>query len=125
MGSARPPKLLVAGAVVLVANSAYLAAVAAPTLFFYANVALLYGLKARHRWTGGASIGWILFLAAAASGIWLAYLGASRANQRVLYAHAAVAALSVLFAAAWLDRVTARTTSRTARRLATSGVLLL
>jgi len=138
MGSARPPKLLVAGAVVLVANSAYLAAVAAPTLFFYANVALhvalgavvavvalVYGLKARHRWTGGASIGWILFLAAAASGIWLAYLGASRANQRVLYAHAAVAALSVLFAAAWLDRVTARTTSRTARRLATSGVLLL
>ena len=138
MGSASPPKLLVAGAVVLIANSAYLAAVAPPTLFFYANVALhvalgavvavaalAYGLKTRHRWKDGASIGWILFLAAAASGVWLAWLGASRANQRVLYAHAALAALSVLFAAAWLDRVTARIASRTARRLATSGVLLL
>ena len=75
MGSASPPKLLVAGVVVLIANSAYLAAVASPTLFFYANVALhvglgavvavvalVYGLKARHRWTGGASIGWIVFL---------------------------------------------------------------
>ena len=79
MGSASPPKLLVAGAVVLMANSAYLAAVASPTLFFYANVALhvglgavvavvalVYGLKTRHRWPGGASIGWIVFLLCAA-----------------------------------------------------------
>jgi len=36
----RPPALLVAGAVVLLANSVYLAAVASPTLFFYGNVAL-------------------------------------------------------------------------------------
>ena len=62
MRSARLPKLLVAGVAVLVANSAYLAAVASPTVFFYANVALhvalgaivavaalAYGLKARHR----------------------------------------------------------------------------
>jgi tetratricopeptide (TPR) repeat protein len=134
----RFPALLVAGAAALVANSAYLAASAAPTLFFYGNVALhvalgsvmavlavAYGLKTRHRWIHGAAIVWVAFLAAAASGVWLAYLGASRANQRVLHAHAALAALSVLFAAAWLDRYTARMASPATRRIATAGVLLL
>jgi tetratricopeptide (TPR) repeat protein len=130
--------LLAAAAAALVANSAYLVASASPTLFFYANVALhvalgaivavgalVYGLRTRHRWTSGASIAWVAFLAAALSGVWLAYVGASRANQQVLHTHAALAALSLLFAAAWLDRVSARAASAPARRVATAGVLLL
>jgi tetratricopeptide (TPR) repeat protein len=130
--------LLVAGSAALVANSAYLAAVASPTLFFYGNVALhvalgaivavvalAYGLRTRHRWSHGASTVWVAFLAAAASGVWLAYLGASRANQGAQYAHAALAALAVVLAAAWLDRFSARAPSPAIRRYATAAVLLL
>src|SRR5215213_4727100 len=134
----RPPALLVAGAVVLLANSVYLAAVASPTLFFYGNVALhvslgvvvaaavlVYGLKTRRRWTHGATIGWVLFLGAAGSGLWLAYVGASRAHQNVLYTHGALAALAVLLAAVSLDRYATQAGSAASHRLGTAGVLLL
>jgi tetratricopeptide (TPR) repeat protein len=134
----RSSALVAAGALALMANSAYLAGVASPTLFFYANVALhvalgavaaivalAYGLRTRHRWTHGLVVVWVVFLAAAASGVALAYLGASRANQRVLYAHAGFAALAALLAAAWLDRLSARIAAPVARRLAASGVMLL
>jgi len=132
------PRILVAGVVLLLANSAYLAAVASPTLFFYANVALhvglgafvalgalVYGAKTRRRWAEGAPTVWVVFLLCAAVGLWLAYVGASRAHERVLYAHAALAAAAVLLAAVWLDRYTAGAVSRPARRLATAGVVLL
>ena len=134
----RPHPLLAAGALALVANSAYLAAVAPPTLFFYANVALhvalgavvsvaalAVGLRARHRWSRGLRLTWALFLAAAAAGVWLAWVGASRAHDTIRYAHAGLAALSVLVAAVCLDRATAGRVSPPARRAATAGVALL
>jgi len=134
----RRPGILVAGVLVLLINSAYLAAVASPTLFFYANVALhvglgavvavaslVYGLRARRRWPEGASTVWIVFLLCAAAGVWLAYVGASRAHERVLYTHAALAAAAVLLAAAWIDRASAAAASRRTSRLATACVFLL
>ena len=134
----RRPGVLVAGVLVLLINSAYLAAVASPTLFFYTNVALhvglgavvavaslVYGLRTRRRWAEGASAVWIVFLLCAAAGVWLAYVGASRAHERVLYAHAALAAAALLFAAAWLDRYSAGAAPPRARRRAAPGVLLL
>src|ERR1700704_5177296 len=97
----RPPGIVVASVLLLLANSAYLAAVASPTVFFYANVALhvglgtivaltvlVWGAKTRHRWLEGASTVWVVFLLCAAVGVWLAYVGASRAHERALYAHA-------------------------------------
>jgi hypothetical protein len=123
---------------VLLINSAYLAAVASPTLFFYTNVALhvglgavvavaslVYGLRTRRRWPEGASTVWIVFLLSAAVGVWLAYVGASRAHERVLYTHAALAAAAVLLAAAWIDRASAAAGSRRTSRLATACVFLL
>src|SRR6185295_16106213 len=75
----RRPAILAAAVLVLVVNSAYLAAVASPTLFFYANVALhvglgavvalaslAYGLRTRRRWPAGLSTVWIGFLLCAA-----------------------------------------------------------
>ena len=131
--------ILFASVVLLLANSAYLAAVASPTLFFYANVALhvglgalvalaslVYGVKTRRRWAEGASTVWIVFLLCAAVGMWLAYVGASRAHEGALYTHAGLAAVAVLLAAAWLDRfATGAAVSPRTRRLATAGVLLL
>ena len=132
--------IMIAGLLLLVANSAYLAAVASPTLFFYANVALhvglgalvavvalVYGVKTRHRWPEGASTVWIVFLLCAAVGVWLAYCRrVPRAPARALYAHGGLAAVAVLLAAAWLDRSAARGRVADARRrLATAGVLLL
>ena len=134
----RPQTLVAAGALALVVNSAYLAAVAPPTLFFYANVALhvalgavvsvaalVVGLRARHRWSRGMRLTWALFLAAAAAGVWLAWVGASRAHDASRYAHAGLAALSVLAAAVSLDRETAGRVSPRVRRAANAGVALL
>jgi len=130
--------LVAAGALALVANSAYLAAVAPPTLFFYANVALhvglgavagvaalVFGLRARHRWSRGVRLTWALFLAAAAAGVWLAWVGASRANDAIRYAHAGLAALTIVAAAVCLDRETAGRAAPPVRRAANAGVALL
>jgi tetratricopeptide (TPR) repeat protein len=108
---------LVIGATLLVANSAYLAAWSAPTLVFYANVALhvvlgtiaaglavALRLSTRRRWPTAASAAWLVFLACAGVGVWLAAFGATRAHEAALYAHAGLAAVAVLLIAAWVDQ---------------------
>ena len=130
--------IMIAGLLLLVANSAYLAAVASPTLFYYANVALhvglgalvsvvalVYGVKTRHRWPEGASTVWVVFLLCAAVGVWLAYCRRVPRAPAALYAHGGLAAVAVLLAAAWLDRHAGGAASPRTRRLASAGVLLL
>ncbi|MBI3403287.1 MAG: tetratricopeptide repeat protein [Acidobacteria bacterium] len=128
----------VAGFVLLVANSAYLAAAASPTLFFYFNVALHVALglvfalwtvvswaSNRHRLSTGASSAVGVLILCAGVGTWLTYTGATRAHEPALYAHAALAGAGVLLLAAWLDGYRARLSDQRERRLATAGVALL
>src|SRR5262245_13272249 len=106
--------LVVVGAVLLL-NSAYLAASAAPTLWFYANVGLhvvlgavaavgfgVYALRRRLRLDGALTGASAALVAAAVAGFWLTAVGATRAHQTALYAHAGLAAVGVLLIAAWL-----------------------
>ena len=92
----------------LLVNSAYLAASASASLFYYSNVALHVGLGAiglvvvvwRARqwsaWSWPARIAGIVFAGAAIVGVWLAWAGASRINQRVLDAHGMLAIAATL-----------------------------
>jgi tetratricopeptide (TPR) repeat protein len=137
MSHDRLPRGIVAAFILLVANSAYLAAAASPTLFFYGNVALhvvlgvvvtlaflVYRLRARPRLGAFASAGSTVLVAAAIVGAWLAWKGATRANDAALYAHAGLAAVGVLLLGAWLDGVSSRATTRRGSRLAAAGVAL-
>jgi hypothetical protein len=93
--------IVIAGLLLLVANSACLAAVASPTLFYYGNVAvhvglgalvsvvaLVYGVKTRHRWPEGASTVWIVVLLCAAIGVWLASVD-NNERQQIEHRHGA------------------------------------
>ena len=123
--------------VALVANSAYLAAWSAPTLFYYFNVALhvvlgvgavglLLALARRaSRWAVTAAFVWILVMACAGVGLWLAYVGATLSHQRELDAHGMLAALAALSMAVWCGGAAVRAGTPHARRLAMAGALLL
>ena len=100
-------------AAAVVANSAYLAASAAPTVFFYANVgahvvlgaaiaivAFSYWRGQRRSWNGAARAAWWMFVACVACGAWITAVGATRAHETALYAHAAAGAVALLFVAA-------------------------
>ena len=109
-------------AAALCANSVYLAAWSAPTLFYYTNVALhvVLGVVAlvvliylafaarpvlsrrAPNVRRQAAIVWIPFVACAGVGLWLAYAGATLSQQRALDAHGALAALGALSLAMWL-----------------------
>ncbi len=112
---------LVLGFFVLVANSAYLAARAEPSLFYFANVALHLALGVAL--TVGALATWArsgwraprLLLAAvpflvvaAGSGLVLTVTGATRPWQWLLRAHIVGATVGSLLAGGWLAIVTAR-----------------
>ena len=121
----------------LVLNSAYLAAAASPTLFFYANVGIhvalglggtlflaLYLLRGRPRLDTALKASSVLLLASAACGVWLTIVGATRVHERALFMHAALAAAGVLMLAAWLDLWAGRA-GRVASRMATGAIALL
>ena len=122
--------------VTLGANSAYLAAWSAPTLFYYANVAIhvvlgvvalgvLVYLALAARRTFGAALVWIPLVACAAVGLWLAYAGATLSQQRALDAHLALAALGALMLVAWLAALAVRADAPSTRRVAGAGAALL
>src|SRR5438874_10410904 len=104
------------GAVLLVANSAFIAGWPAPTLLFYSNVgihvvlgavvtilAIAYRASSRRRWTLAASAAWLALIICAGIGAWLSAVGATRAHSIALAAHAGLAAAAVLFTAVWFD----------------------
>ncbi len=91
------PRLLAGALVALLVNSAYLAARADASLFYYSNVALhgVVGLAAavlalamliRRR---DAGFMFFVVLAAAAAGVYLSFVGATRAHRTALIVHAA------------------------------------
>lgn len=108
----REGKLLLALTLVLIANSAYLAAFGDPTLFYVTNallhpllgiiVTILFSVYiARHRlfFLGRAGAGSVVLLAlSTAFGIYLALAGMTRPNTWALYAHVslAIAGLALL-----------------------------
>ena len=118
-------------------NSAYLAASASPTVFFYANVGIhvvlgisatlllaLYLLRSRPRLDTALKASSALLLASAACGVWLMIVGATRVHERALFMHAALAAGGVLMLAAWIDLWAGRA-GREASRMASGGIVLL
>ncbi|MCY4026502.1 MAG: hypothetical protein OXH75_09355, partial [Acidobacteria bacterium] len=114
-------RLLVAGFLVLLLNSAYLAALPSASLWYFANVALhpllgfaLAGMAGfvllRRRWTpaplcaaglGVSAIGLLL-------GVGVMVVGASRAQRPILVAHVTVMVVGAVLLAAHLWRVAAR-----------------
>ncbi|MCY3844378.1 MAG: tetratricopeptide repeat protein [Acidobacteria bacterium] len=114
-------RLLVAGFLVLLLNSAYLAALPSASLWYFANVALhpllgfaLAGVAGfvllRRRWTpaplcaaglGVSAIGLLL-------GVGVMVVGAARAQRPILVAHVTVMVVGAVLLAAHLWRVAAR-----------------
>lgn len=109
----RSGRLLLTLALLLVANSAYLAAFGSPDYFYVANgllhpllgiiVAILFIIfLTRHREVFRGRIGtlaWILLGLSAAYGVYLMIVGMTRPHSLALYAHVsfAIAGLFVLF----------------------------
>ena len=100
----------------LLVNTAYIAAFASPTVFYMANVLLhlLLGvvvaaaaavlLVRRPDLRQGFAPAGLLFLLALAAGLYLAVAGNVRANHRVLWAHVAAAAVGLAALLPWLWR---------------------
>ncbi|HXW07721.1 MAG TPA: tetratricopeptide repeat protein [Vicinamibacterales bacterium] len=102
-GLRRTPWLLPAGTALLLANTAYLAATASPTLFYFANVvlhmalglalALLYGRRLLSSWRG---LNWFARMAALVTaagllfGVAIMYFGAAGTYRWLLPAHIAL-----------------------------------
>src|SRR6476661_1959980 len=102
--------------VVLLVNSAYIAAFASPTIFYMSNVLghLVLGvllavafavlLARRPELRPGVVPAAFLFLIALGAGIWLSVAGNVRAHRPVLWAHVAAAGLGVIALGIWLWR---------------------
>src|SRR5262245_57880627 len=137
-----PRRLMAAAAfVVLLLNSAYLAAYATPSLFYFANVVLHialgialtvvgvgYVLKLRGMHVSIAAAlfaAGLLLSVAAVTGVYLTTAGAS-GHARVLQVHIGSATLGSLALVVWLIQVASRRADRVARRaaMATTVVLL-
>ena len=128
-------RLLVAGFLVLLLNSAYLGALPSASLWYFANVALhpLLGLALaavaglallRRRWTpaplcaaglGVSAIGLLL-------GLGVMVVGATRAQRPILVAHVTVMVVGAALLAAHLWRVAARAGSGAAVRALRAGL---
>ncbi len=118
-------------ALLLLANSAYLAASTAPTLFHYANVAfhvvagamavvlLLVALRRHRAFLGrGGLAAAIVLLAASVAGAYLAWVGALRVHEVAKDVHAGLGALGALAAALWLGGWARRSTLPAMRGMA-------
>jgi len=127
---------------ILVANSAYLAASAEPSLFYFGNVVLhlLLGVGLTvaavrqvpqwRRWPRLLVAAAPLLAVAAAAGIVLAIVGATRAHLWVLRVHIASAAAGAVLVLAWMVAATVRRarpgeTVATSVGLAVLGAVLL
>ncbi|PYQ47809.1 MAG: hypothetical protein DMF78_22760 [Acidobacteria bacterium] len=127
---------------VLVANSAYLAASAEPSLFYFGNVALHLLLGAGltlaaarevpqwRRWPRLLAAAAPLLAVAAVAGIALAIVGATRAHLWLLRVHIASAAAGAVLVLAWMVVATVRRarpgeSAATAVGLAALGAALL
>jgi len=112
-----------AGALLLLINTAYVAAFASPTVFYMANVLLhlVLGvlvaagavalLVQRPELRRGFGLAGLAFAVAAVAGIYLAVAGNVRANHNVLVAHVAAAALGLALLLPWTYRRAAETLS--------------
>src|SRR5437879_4135235 len=115
----RPSKLasfLLILAIVLVANSAYIAAFGDPTLFYVANglihpalgvivaaLFLVYFVRNRSVFRGWVATSFVLLLTlAAAAGIFLAFAGMTRPHSFILYAHVGTALAGLSLLLTWL-----------------------
>src|SRR5262245_28566972 len=136
-----PRRLVPAAAfIVLLLNSAYLAAYATPSLFYFANVILHIALGIA---LAVAGVGYVLTLrgmhvsiaaalfaaglllgAAAVTGLYLTIVGAS-GHTRLLQAHIVSATLGSLALIVWLIQVASRSTDRVARRAAMATTIVL
>jgi tetratricopeptide (TPR) repeat protein len=133
-----PIRVAVAAAfALLLLNSAYLAAFATPSLFYFVNVLLHVGLGAvlavigawmlrRARLGPALMIAVPLLAAGAATGLYLTVFGATRANARMLQLHIVTASVGGLALVAWLIQLASREPVRGVRRtaMATAVVLL-
>jgi tetratricopeptide (TPR) repeat protein len=122
---------LAAGFLVLVVNSAYLAARADPSLFYFTNVLLHIGLglaltvAAVVRWAGQWRL-WprlllaagLLLAVAAVSGLALVVMGATRSNAWLLRTHIATAVFGSALVLAWMTAAARRASSRDRRAAA-------
>jgi len=131
-------RALRAGFLVLLLNSAYIASSAAPSLFFYSNVAvhvllgvavaigaLIYWIRARPRVSGSTFLLALLFFGTAGAGVWLASVGATRSHQRVIDVHRGLAIAAALGLAAWSVSYAMRALTARGRRLAFTAAALL
>jgi len=138
MSSDRVFRLLRAGLAILLLNSAYIASSAAPSLFFYSNIALhvllgaaltvgavIYLAGVRPRFSAFSLLVGVLFGATIAAGIWLAAVGATRAHQRVIDGHRGLAVAAALALAAWAITYATRAATPRARRSASAAAALL
>ena len=120
----------------LIVNSAYLAAFASASGFYYTNVAahVVLGVAAlvvivlrtarwRH-WSWAARLAGAGLAAACLSGLWLAYVGGSRAQQAVVNLHGALAIAAAVLLALWSFARAARLSGRQ-RTVATAIAILL
>jgi tetratricopeptide (TPR) repeat protein len=112
---------LTLGFAVLIVNSAYLAARADPTLFYFTNLALHMGLgvalavAAALRWVPGWRL-WprllvaagLVLAVAAVSGVTLAVVGATRPHAWILRTHIATAILGSALVLVWMAIAAAR-----------------
>jgi tetratricopeptide (TPR) repeat protein len=128
-------KRLIAGFLVLVFNSAYLAAHAEATLFYFANIVLHLSLGfalgvawlmrlRRGGWPRGALAGGAaaLLLAALATGVALTLTGATRPWRFLLVAHIALATLGSLLLLVRLARALRATDAPGLRRALAAGL---
>jgi len=137
MTSERVFRWLRAGFLLLLLNSAYIAASASPSLFFYSNVALhvlggaaltigalIYWAGVRPKVSAFTVLVALLFIATAGAGIWLAAVGATRLHQGVIDVHRGLAIVSALALAGWVVAYAVRATGR-GRRIAVAVAALL
>ena len=124
------------GLAVLIVNSAYLAASASASVFYYTNVgahvvlgvaALVVIVLRTARWrhqSWAARLAGAGLAAACLSGLWLAYVGGSRAQQAVVNLHGALAIAAAFLLAIWSFALAARSAGRQ-RSVATAIAILL
>ena len=138
MTSDRIFRLLRAGFVLLLVNSAYVAASAAPSLFYYSNIAVhvllgaalalgvvIYWGGVRPKVSGSSLVVALLFFATVGAGVWLAAVGATRLHQRVVDVHRGLAIVAALALAAWAVGYASRAPSARGRQIARVSAVLL
>ena len=122
--------------VLLLVNSAYLAAYATPSLFYFVNLTLHVGLGAvlavigawmlrRAPFAAALAIAAPLLAIGAATGFYLTVVGALTRNRWLLQIHIASAAIGALVLIVWLMQRASRSPERVVRRAAMATAMVL